>query len=84
MWVEAKEAGAQVLVTGDVKYHTAREAVDAGFVLIDAGHGATEAVAVEVLSEVLSAWASREGRVIAVEKYFEPEPLRTVTARGAK
>jgi dinuclear metal center YbgI/SA1388 family protein len=38
----AARAGADVLVTGDVKYHEAREAQELGIALIDAGHFYTE------------------------------------------
>jgi dinuclear metal center YbgI/SA1388 family protein len=40
----AVRAGADVLVTGDVKYHEAREAEDLGIALIDAGHFHTEII----------------------------------------
>lgn len=39
---KAAFAGADVLVTGDVKYHEAQEAVALGIGIIDAGHFATE------------------------------------------
>lgn len=38
----ASKAGADVLVTGDVKYHDAQQAIAEGMVVIDAGHFATE------------------------------------------
>ncbi len=34
--------GLDVLVTGDVKHHEARAALDGGLAIIDAGHAATE------------------------------------------
>lgn len=40
-------SGADVLVTGDVKYHEAQEAIAAGIAIIDAGHFATENIMVE-------------------------------------
>jgi dinuclear metal center YbgI/SA1388 family protein len=40
----AARSGADVLVTGDVKYHEAREAEDLGIALIDAGHFNTEII----------------------------------------
>jgi dinuclear metal center YbgI/SA1388 family protein len=40
----AVRAGAHVLVTGDVKYHEARDAEDLGIALIDAGHFPTEII----------------------------------------
>ena len=75
MWPLAREAGAQVLVTGDVKYHAARDAREAGLAFVDAGHGATEVVAVEVLADVLAKWASLCGSGLRVETFLEPEPL---------
>ncbi|MGI6092459.1 MAG: Nif3-like dinuclear metal center hexameric protein [Veillonellaceae bacterium] len=53
-------AGADVLVTGDVKYHEAQEAVAAGIVIVDAGHFATEVVIVDYLSNYLGAQARNE------------------------
>lgn len=41
--------GADVLVTGDVKYHEAQYALENGLILIDAGHYYTEAPIVDVL-----------------------------------
>lgn len=48
---EAARAGADVLVTGDVKYHEARDAQDLGIVLIDAGHFPTEIIMVAEMTE---------------------------------
>lgn len=47
---EAHRCGADVLVTGDVKYHDARTAEELGLALIDAGHFGTEFIAVEGLA----------------------------------
>lgn len=41
-WIAAQCAGADVLVTGEVKQHIAVEAAESGFALIAAGHYATE------------------------------------------
>lgn len=46
-------AGADVLVTGDVKYHEAQDAVSAGIAIIDAGHFGTENVIVDHLGQYL-------------------------------
>lgn len=50
---EAKRSGADVLVTGDVKYHEARDAEDIGLTLIDAGHFSTEIIMVNEIKERL-------------------------------
>lgn len=44
---EARFQGADLLVTGDVKYHEARDAQALGIALIDAGHFSTEILMVE-------------------------------------
>ena len=52
---EAARAGADVLVTGDVKYHEARDAQDLGIALIDAGHFPTEIIMVAEMAEQIGA-----------------------------
>ena len=49
----AARSGADVLVTGDVKYHEARDAEDLGLALIDAGHFPTEIIMVREIVEKL-------------------------------
>lgn len=41
-WKQAQAAGADVLVTGEVKQHVGLEAAESGFALVQAGHYATE------------------------------------------
>ncbi len=48
------ELGADLFVTGDVKYNPGRDAYDAGMALIDAGHYETEHIVVDLLLEKLS------------------------------
>jgi dinuclear metal center YbgI/SA1388 family protein len=50
---DAWKQGADVLVTGDVKYHEAREAETLGLALIDAGHFATERPMIRGVAELL-------------------------------
>ncbi|MFQ5948717.1 MAG: Nif3-like dinuclear metal center hexameric protein [Acidimicrobiia bacterium] len=50
----AVEAGADVLVTGDISHHRAREALDHGMALIDPGHIATERPGVRRLYAAVS------------------------------
>lgn len=51
---EAARSGADLLVTGDVKYHEARMAEDIGLNLIDAGHFPTEIIMVDEITERIS------------------------------
>lgn len=55
MWSLARQKGADVLVTGDVRYHAARDMLAAGICFIDAGHFATERVVLPALREQLTA-----------------------------
>ncbi len=49
-----EESGADAVVTGDLKYHTALDAREAGLCLIDAGHFGTERVILPYLTKVLA------------------------------
>jgi len=53
MMEEAKRAGADVLITGDVKYHNARQAQAMDMAVIDPGHFATERMSVSWLADSL-------------------------------
>lgn len=57
----ASRSGADVLVTGDVKYHEARDAQDAGVALIDAGHFHTEILMVKAVSDRLDQMLKEAG-----------------------
>lgn len=53
LWPDALRAGADTLVTGDVKYHTAQDMLAAGLSFVDAGHYGTEAAVLEKLQGFL-------------------------------
>lgn len=58
---DAIQAGADVLVTGDVKYHEAQQALAQGLAIIDAGHFATEQPVVQCLTAYLKEQARKNG-----------------------
>lgn len=62
---DAAREGADLFLTGDIKYHDAREAQALGVALIDAGHFATERLMVEGFSVQLEKELSN--RKLAVE-----------------
>jgi dinuclear metal center YbgI/SA1388 family protein len=62
---EAARRGADLLVTGDLKYHEAREAEALGIAVLDAGHFATELPMVRGLADALE--RALEVRKFAVE-----------------
>ena len=49
-----QRSGAEVIVTGDVKYHTALDAAEAGMCMIDAGHFNTEKIVLPYLAASLA------------------------------
>lgn len=67
-WRAAQSAGADVLVTGEVKQHVALEAVESGMAMIAAGHYATEQPGVVALAE-----AMHERLPGVAWEVFEPE-----------
>jgi dinuclear metal center YbgI/SA1388 family protein len=68
-WRAAQLAGADVLVTGEVKQHVALEAVESGFAVIAAGHYATEQPGVDALARRMSELVPD-----AQWEVFTPEP----------
>ena len=60
--------GADVYVTGDVKYHEAQQAVELGMHVIDAGHFATEFPVVEVLRDKLAQGLSEQGVEVIADR----------------
>lgn len=73
----AHRQGADVLVTGDIKYHDARQAEELGIALIDAGHFATEQLMVEQVADALRAAAQERHWEIDFEAYAgEEDPFR--------
>lgn len=72
LWPLALSAGADVLVTGDIKHHDALDAQGVGMALIDAGHSATEEVALETMAGLLR----QSGLEVAVFK--QPCPFNWI------
>ena len=50
---KAKSSGADVLITGDVKYHDAQDAIDLGMCLIDCNHFESEDIFKDVMKRFL-------------------------------
>jgi len=63
---KALEAGAQVLITGDMRYHEAMEAAARGLAVIDAGHYHTERPVVPRLASLLAERAGAAGLEVEV------------------
>jgi dinuclear metal center YbgI/SA1388 family protein len=68
-WAEALAAGADVLVTGEVRQHVAVEASETGLAIVAAGHYATEQPGAQALCETIRV------RLPAIEwRLFVPRP----------
>ena len=63
-----------VFVTGDVKYHKALDAADAGLNIIDAGHHGTEKWIVPAMADYLK----KNLKGLRVAAYIEPDPFRVL------
>jgi dinuclear metal center YbgI/SA1388 family protein len=73
----AHRQGADVLVTGDVKYHDARQAEELGIALVDAGHFATEKLMIDKVADALRGAARQRHWEILFETYTgEQDPFR--------
>ena len=79
---DAVRAGADLLVTGDVKYHEARDAEDLGIALIDAGHFPTEIIMVnEVAGRIERAIAAAGCTACQVLPCcIQTDPFRNITS----
>ena len=67
--------GADVLVTGDLKYHEAQEALELGLAVIDAGHFATENIVIQTVVEFLQTKIAKTKEnipVLAAQTTFDP------------
>ena len=74
-------SGADVFITGDVKYHEARDVEQAGVGLIDVGHFASERMVVDLFYERLTKWAQTSKFEINVRVFDgESDPFRAVVS----
>lgn len=73
---EAQKAGADVLVTGDVKYHHALDAWGVGIPLVDIGHFAGEIGMVPLIAQKLRGFLKeRKSRIKVLETGRQSDPF---------
>ncbi len=73
---QAIENRVDAIVTGDVRYHAAREALEAGLAVIDAGHFGLEKPAIKLMSSAFEAELSKAGSAVrCVECDVETDPF---------
>ncbi|WP_424766213.1 Nif3-like dinuclear metal center hexameric protein [Paenibacillus sp. sgz302251] len=68
-------AGADVLVTGDIDYHTAHDALAAGMTIIDPGHNIEKVMKTRVASWLNEQLAGSKYETIAVASALNTEPF---------
>jgi dinuclear metal center YbgI/SA1388 family protein len=74
---EASFSGADVLVTGDLKYHNALDARTLDLAVIDAGHAATERVIVPALCAYLRQKIHESGfKCVVIHSAIETDPWK--------
>ncbi|MGE5699162.1 MAG: Nif3-like dinuclear metal center hexameric protein [Deltaproteobacteria bacterium] len=77
----ARDAGADLFVTGDVKYHQALEAAACGMPVADVGHGSAEKW---ILPEFRRVLAGRFGGSLAIRVLMEKEPQRAFSPKTTR
>jgi len=76
LWEMAKKNGADLYITAEIKHHIAREALETGFLLIDAGHFKTEAVILPKIKDILLTASRARNWGIDVDIFqLENQPL---------
>jgi dinuclear metal center YbgI/SA1388 family protein len=79
-FLEAQNAGADVLITGDVKYHHALDALGCGIALIDIGHFAGEIGMVPLVAGKLREYLRRKkAKLKIIETKAQTEPFQFLT-----
>lgn len=77
----AAAAGADVFVTGEVRYHNMREAEHHGIAIVELGHDRTEMPAVDLLARLIRGGLAAVGATVPVAIYKEPRAARTAAGR---
>lgn len=70
--LQAERMGAQAFITGDLKYHQAREAAHYGMCVIDAGHYGTEKIFPAVMKVQLEKFLDPQIEIIASAVDIDP------------
>jgi dinuclear metal center YbgI/SA1388 family protein len=77
----AAAAGADVFVTGEVRYNNMREAEHHGVAIVELGHDRTEMPAVDLLARLIRGGLAAVGASTPVAVYKEPRAARTAAGR---
>lgn len=75
----AVAAGAQLYITGDIKYHDARRAENSGIQLLDVGHFAPEKLGMQSFGKLLGSRLAERGLEVELLSAKEIDPFVTVS-----
>jgi dinuclear metal center YbgI/SA1388 family protein len=76
------DLGAEVFITGDIRYHDAKLAVEFGLAIVDVGHFASEKLVLEPLASFLRSKAEYEGAAVEVViSQSEKDPFRIIAGK---
>ena len=75
---QAHRQGCDLLLTGDLKYHEAKDAQAFGLKIIDAGHQQMERLMAPLLAEQLQAGCSEKGYELEIITKFSRECIKTI------
>lgn len=75
---QACKKGCDVILTGDIKYHEAKDALESDICLIDAGHQGTEKIMAPYLCKLLSIEAQKRNLLIEILSIENHEVLKIV------
>ncbi|MGM0418283.1 MAG: Nif3-like dinuclear metal center hexameric protein [Thermodesulfobacteriota bacterium] len=75
---KSRSMGAEIFITGDVKYHEAKDAADQGMCIIDAGHYNTEIIACDLIKNRLDHKIKKSGLEIETEVFLNKEVFKII------
>jgi putative NIF3 family GTP cyclohydrolase 1 type 2 len=75
---QARSQGCDVLLTGDLKYHEAKEAETLGLAVIDAGHQGTERIMADYLRDLLNQESKKQEMEIEAISFNGRECIITI------
>jgi putative NIF3 family GTP cyclohydrolase 1 type 2 len=77
---EASRLGAQVLITGELRYHQMLEAEHLGMGVVELGHDRSEMPAVDLMAKAIRKSLARRAGTAAVHTYRRPGAAKVLAA----
>ena len=81
---EASRLGAQVLITGELRYHQMLEAEHLGMGVIELGHDRSEMPAVDLMAKAIRKGLARRAGTAAVHTYRRPGAAKVLAPRSVR